>query len=257
MTDRAVARVAVDWQVQVAAGGDPAQVAAVVADARGTRVADVVEFASVPQLAADTPVPGVVHDPDHGGRAGAGAATDLPHRLPRSAAQPQRQCHRCARGPTDGGEPARRGRRRGLGRPAGAARRPGDRRERGRPAPGGHPVPDRGCPDRCSADGSAGQRPPAAPADLAPGLRPARGQPTGPAVRSGARRTERRPARRPGRCLRRRGRGGPEQRGQAGRCGHGGGQPGRDPGCSAGGRPLRAGPVPLPGVCPGRCWPAC
>jgi putative ABC transport system permease protein len=58
MTDRAVARVAVDWQVQVAAGADPAQVAAVVADSPGTRITDVVGFASVPQLAATTPVPG-------------------------------------------------------------------------------------------------------------------------------------------------------------------------------------------------------
>jgi putative ABC transport system permease protein len=54
MTDRAIARVAVDWQVQVAAGADPARVAAVVADQPGTAVTDRVDFASVPALSATT-----------------------------------------------------------------------------------------------------------------------------------------------------------------------------------------------------------
>lgn len=54
MTDRAIARVAVDWQVQVAAGADPTQVAATVAATPGTRVTDVVGFASVPGLTATT-----------------------------------------------------------------------------------------------------------------------------------------------------------------------------------------------------------
>jgi putative ABC transport system permease protein len=54
MTDRAVSRVAVDWQVQVAAGADPAQVGAIVAAQPGTQVTDLVGFASVPQLAATT-----------------------------------------------------------------------------------------------------------------------------------------------------------------------------------------------------------
>src|SRR4051794_20880509 len=58
MTDRAVARVAVDWQVQVAAGADPAQVAALVSGQPGTRTTDIVGFAAVPQLAATTAVPG-------------------------------------------------------------------------------------------------------------------------------------------------------------------------------------------------------
>jgi putative ABC transport system permease protein len=58
MTDRAIARVAVDWQVQVSAGVDPAVVATAVTHQPGTRVTDVVGFASVPQLAATTPVPG-------------------------------------------------------------------------------------------------------------------------------------------------------------------------------------------------------
>jgi putative ABC transport system permease protein len=58
MTDRAVARVAVDWQVQVAAGADAAQVAAAVAGQPGTRLADVVGFASVPGLTATTTAPG-------------------------------------------------------------------------------------------------------------------------------------------------------------------------------------------------------
>ena len=58
MTDRAVARVAVDWQVQVTGGSDPAQVAAVVQQQPGTHVTDVVEFSSVPQLSATTSVPG-------------------------------------------------------------------------------------------------------------------------------------------------------------------------------------------------------
>ncbi|TFV91085.1 FtsX-like permease family protein [Blastococcus sp. CT_GayMR16] len=58
MTDRAIARVAVDWQVQVAAGADPAQVASTVAAQPGTRVTDVVGFASLPGLAATTAAPG-------------------------------------------------------------------------------------------------------------------------------------------------------------------------------------------------------
>jgi putative ABC transport system permease protein len=58
MTDRAIARVAVDWQVQVAAGADPAQVDGVLAARPGTRTTDVVGFARVPQLSAVTPAPG-------------------------------------------------------------------------------------------------------------------------------------------------------------------------------------------------------
>jgi putative ABC transport system permease protein len=58
MTERAVARVAVDWQVQVAEGADPARVAGTLAEHPGTRTTDVVGFASVPGLAATTPAPG-------------------------------------------------------------------------------------------------------------------------------------------------------------------------------------------------------
>jgi putative ABC transport system permease protein len=58
MTERAVARVAVDWQGQVATGVDPAHVAAVVAGQPGTRVTDVVGFAAVPHLVATTAVDG-------------------------------------------------------------------------------------------------------------------------------------------------------------------------------------------------------
>jgi putative ABC transport system permease protein len=54
MTDRAVARVAVDWQVQVAAGADPDQVAGLVDAQPGTTVTDRVDFASVPALSATT-----------------------------------------------------------------------------------------------------------------------------------------------------------------------------------------------------------
>jgi putative ABC transport system permease protein len=58
MTDRAIARVAVGWQVQVATGADPAQVAGVLAGHTGNRTTDVVGFARVPQLSAVTPTPG-------------------------------------------------------------------------------------------------------------------------------------------------------------------------------------------------------
>src|SRR3954453_9645759 len=58
MTDRAVARVAVDWQGQVAPGAGAAQVAATVAGQAGSRRTDVVTFASVPTLAATTAAPG-------------------------------------------------------------------------------------------------------------------------------------------------------------------------------------------------------
>jgi len=58
MTERALARVAVDWQVQVAAGADPAQVAGALAAHPGTATTDVVGFASVPGLSATTPAPG-------------------------------------------------------------------------------------------------------------------------------------------------------------------------------------------------------
>jgi putative ABC transport system permease protein len=58
MTQRAVARVAVDWQVQVAKGVDPARVADTLGAHPGTRSTDVVRFASVPGLAATTPAAG-------------------------------------------------------------------------------------------------------------------------------------------------------------------------------------------------------
>jgi putative ABC transport system permease protein len=77
MTDRAISRVAVDWQVQVAAGADPAQVADALAGRPGTRTTDVVGFARVPQLSASTPTPG-------GGTSlqttGAGQVLGLPRR---------------------------------------------------------------------------------------------------------------------------------------------------------------------------------
>ena len=58
MTERAVARVAVDWQIQVAPGADPARVSGTLAGLRGIRAADVVGFASVPELSATTPAAG-------------------------------------------------------------------------------------------------------------------------------------------------------------------------------------------------------
>ena len=58
MTTRAIARVAVDWQVQVTPGGDPAAVAAAVAARPGTGAAERVDFAAVPALSAATPAGG-------------------------------------------------------------------------------------------------------------------------------------------------------------------------------------------------------
>jgi putative ABC transport system permease protein len=58
MTERAIARVAVDWQVQVAPGADPAQVESGVAAQSGTAATDVVGFAAVPGLSASTTAPG-------------------------------------------------------------------------------------------------------------------------------------------------------------------------------------------------------
>jgi putative ABC transport system permease protein len=58
MTQRAMARVAVDWQVAVAAAADPAQVAGAITHRAGSRAADVVGFASVPALSATTPAAG-------------------------------------------------------------------------------------------------------------------------------------------------------------------------------------------------------
>ncbi|HEV7707647.1 MAG TPA: FtsX-like permease family protein [Asanoa sp.] len=53
MTARATARVAVDWQVEVAPGADPATVAAAVAADPGTRAALPVGFAHLPGLSTD------------------------------------------------------------------------------------------------------------------------------------------------------------------------------------------------------------
>jgi putative ABC transport system permease protein len=58
MTERALARVAVDWQVQVAQGADPGQVAGTLAARSGIRATDVVGFAAVPGLSARTPAAG-------------------------------------------------------------------------------------------------------------------------------------------------------------------------------------------------------
>ena len=58
MTERALARVAVAWQVQVAQGTDPGQVAGTLAAHSGSRATDVVGFAAVPGLSATTPAAG-------------------------------------------------------------------------------------------------------------------------------------------------------------------------------------------------------
>ncbi|MCW2742656.1 MAG: hypothetical protein JWR45_3078 [Blastococcus sp.] len=55
MTQRAIARVAVDWQVQVTEHSDPAAVAAAVAARPGTGATLPVEFATLPSLTALTP----------------------------------------------------------------------------------------------------------------------------------------------------------------------------------------------------------
>jgi putative ABC transport system permease protein len=57
MTQRAIARVAVDWQVQVTPGSDPAAVTAAVAARPGTGATQPVEFATVPALSATTRTP--------------------------------------------------------------------------------------------------------------------------------------------------------------------------------------------------------
>ena len=54
MTDRALRTVAVDWQVQVQPGADPASVAGTVAAAAGDRAIAAVGFARVPELSAST-----------------------------------------------------------------------------------------------------------------------------------------------------------------------------------------------------------
>jgi putative ABC transport system permease protein len=58
MTARAISRVAVDWQVQVAQGADQAAVEAAVAARPGTGATQRMEFATVPALTATTPAPG-------------------------------------------------------------------------------------------------------------------------------------------------------------------------------------------------------
>lgn len=57
MTQRAMARVPVAWQVQVTQGSDPAAVEQVVAGRPGTRASLPVGFATVPSLSATTPTP--------------------------------------------------------------------------------------------------------------------------------------------------------------------------------------------------------
>lgn len=58
MTDRALRSVAVDWQVQVTPGADPAAVSAAVAASPGTRAQAPVGFAATTGLSATTPVTG-------------------------------------------------------------------------------------------------------------------------------------------------------------------------------------------------------
>jgi putative ABC transport system permease protein len=58
MTERAITRVAVDWQVQVTPGSDPAAVTAAVAARPGTGATQPVEFATAPGLTATTPATG-------------------------------------------------------------------------------------------------------------------------------------------------------------------------------------------------------
>jgi|GEM_PF-4543707 len=101
MTARAVRSVAVDWQVQVQPGADPAAVLDTIARAAGVKASEPVSmaqstgFTATAGGTAQSTGPGPRSDPD------------LPADLPRRDPPAQRVAHRGPAGPADRREPAR------------------------------------------------------------------------------------------------------------------------------------------------------
>ena len=213
MTRRAIANVAVDWQVEAAAGADPAQVADVVAGTATVTATEAVEFATTTGFAR--------HDrrqhPDHRARAGRRhQPTRYLSTFPDQVRDPGRGDRRGPARPADRRQPARRARRHGH-----------DRRDRARPPSTSRSPASSTCPQADSLfqtvgapAGSAPQAPPdnvlLLPADpwhdalRSPRRGPARsGPPPDPRPRRPP------PRRRPGRRLPRRSRPGAQPRGHA------------------------------------------